>query len=77
MHVSLTDKLEEYVKARVNTGLYNNASEVIREALRIMQKNEDLTDLKLQGLKDAIRFGDESKLSTRSVDDIIATLDPK
>jgi len=34
MHISLTPELEQAVKAKVATGLYNNASEVIREALR-------------------------------------------
>lgn len=34
MNISLTPELEEAVKAKVRTGLYNNASEVIREALR-------------------------------------------
>lgn len=34
MHISLTPELEEAVKAKVKSGLYNNASEVVREALR-------------------------------------------
>ena len=34
MHISLTPELENAVKAKVESGLYNNASEVIREALR-------------------------------------------
>lgn len=34
MHISLTPELEDAVKAKVKSGLYNNASEVIREALR-------------------------------------------
>lgn len=34
MHVSLTPELENAVKAKVASGLYNNASEVVREALR-------------------------------------------
>jgi antitoxin ParD1/3/4 len=34
VNISLTPELEEAVKAKVRTGLYNNASEVIREALR-------------------------------------------
>lgn len=34
MHVSLTPELENAIKAKVATGLYNNASEVVREALR-------------------------------------------
>jgi predicted nucleotidyltransferase len=36
MNVSLTPKLEEFVRRKVASGLYNNASEVIREALRLM-----------------------------------------
>lgn len=34
MNISLTPELESAVKAKVASGLYNNASEVIREALR-------------------------------------------
>ena len=40
MHVSLTPELEEAVKSKVASGLYNNASEVIREALRIALKQD-------------------------------------
>lgn len=36
MNISLTPKLEEMVKAKVASGLYNNASEVVSEALRLM-----------------------------------------
>ena len=35
MHISLTDKLDEYVRAKVASGLYDSASDVIREALRL------------------------------------------
>lgn len=34
MNISLTPELENAVKAKVKSGLYNNASEVVREALR-------------------------------------------
>jgi antitoxin ParD1/3/4 len=40
MHVSLTPELERMVKEKVDSGLYNNASEVIREALRHVSKAE-------------------------------------
>ena len=40
MNVSLTSALETYVRRKVATGLYNNASEVIREALRLMVERE-------------------------------------
>ena len=40
MHVSLTPELERAVRDKVASGLYNNASEVIREALRLALKQE-------------------------------------
>jgi uncharacterized protein len=41
MNVSLTAELERYVRRKVATGLYNNASEVIREALRLLIEREE------------------------------------
>ena len=40
MNVSITDHLADYVRARVKSGRYNNASEVVREALRRMQDDD-------------------------------------
>jgi len=40
MNVSLTPELEKYIRRKVATGLYNNASEVIREALRLLVSRE-------------------------------------
>jgi putative addiction module CopG family antidote len=40
MNVSLTAELEKYVRRKVASGLYNNASEVIREALRLLVARE-------------------------------------
>jgi antitoxin ParD1/3/4 len=40
MHVNLTPTLDEYVLGKVKSGRYNNASEVVREALRRMQDQE-------------------------------------
>ena len=44
MNVSLTPELESVVKRKVDSGLYNNASEVIREALRTVLKLEQEND---------------------------------
>lgn len=58
MHVSLTQELEEIVKRKVATGLYNNASEVIREALRFMESNEELVyQMKLDRLRAKLAEG--------------------
>ena len=44
MNVSLTPKLEEIVRRKVASGLYNNASEVIREALRLLVERDGAGD---------------------------------
>lgn len=36
MNVSLTPQLQEFVRRKVESGLYNNASEVVREGLRLL-----------------------------------------
>lgn len=61
MNVSLTPKLEDFVKLKVKTGDYNNASEVVREALRLLQKEDDAThDRKVARLRQAIQAGIDS-----------------
>ncbi|MFP4299351.1 MAG: type II toxin-antitoxin system ParD family antitoxin [Spirulinaceae cyanobacterium] len=57
MHVSLTPRLEEMVKEKVASGLYNNASEVIREALRLMEQQDRMLDIRSQALRDAVLLG--------------------
>ena len=66
MHVSLTPELEARVRAKIDSGLYNNASEVIREALRFMDTHEDwIHDLKISKLREQIQVGiDQMNQST-------------
>jgi antitoxin ParD1/3/4 len=40
MNVSLTPQLEEFVSAKVQSGRYNSASEVVREALRLLEEHD-------------------------------------
>ncbi|HTW44149.1 MAG TPA: type II toxin-antitoxin system ParD family antitoxin [Acidobacteriaceae bacterium] len=48
MNISITPKLAGYVRTQVKSGRYNNASEVVRDALRRMQEH-DATSLRLSG----------------------------
>ena len=58
MHISLTPELEARIKSRVKSGLYNNASEVIREALRFMDTHEDwIHEIKLAQLREQLKAG--------------------
>lgn len=58
MHISLTPQLESQIKRKVESGLYNNASEVIREALRFMETHEQLVyQMKLDALRKELSAG--------------------
>lgn len=57
MHVSLTPKLDDLVRRKVESGLYNNASEVVREALRLMVQHDEMQQLKLKQLREALAVG--------------------
>ena len=42
MNVSLMPELEKFVEGKVESGLYNNASEVIREGLRLLKEHDEV-----------------------------------
>ena len=76
MNVSITDRLAGYVRKKVKSGRYNNASEVVREALRRMEDDDvralrlarptaedvlsDLTQEQLEGIRRRVRSSIES-----------------
>ncbi len=60
MNVSLTPSLEQFVRDRAESGDYNNASEVVREAIRLLRRVEERRALKMERLRVAIRDGDEA-----------------
>ncbi|WP_038012946.1 type II toxin-antitoxin system ParD family antitoxin [Terasakiella pusilla] len=53
MNISLSDKMEEFVRAKVASGSYNNNSEVVRDALRLMQDFEKVKLEQLRAMLDA------------------------
>jgi antitoxin ParD1/3/4 len=46
MNVSLTPELEKIIAERVNSGRYASASEVVREALRLLEEQDQLNQLR-------------------------------
>ena len=59
MNVSLTPELERLVHQKVESGRYLSASEVVREALRLLEEHDQLRALKLEELRAEIRVGIE------------------
>ena len=61
--VNLTDKLDRFVLKKVASGLYENASEVVRAALRTLEREEQEQAAKLAALRTAIDDGDASGIA--------------
>jgi antitoxin ParD1/3/4 len=59
-NVNLTPELDRFVLARVESGHFENASEVVRAALRTLEREERLYQTKLETLRIAIDEGDAS-----------------
>lgn len=64
MNINLTPQLEQLVRQKVSSGRYTSASEVVREALRLMEEQDQLRSLKLDQLRRDIREGVESGPAT-------------
>jgi antitoxin ParD1/3/4 len=73
MNISITEDLAGYVRKKVKSGRYNNASEVVRDALRRMEEEDaralrlarpsaedilaDLTAQQVEGIRRRVRAG--------------------
>jgi antitoxin ParD1/3/4 len=66
-NVNLTDELDHFVLARVKSGRYENASEVVRAALRTLEREEQQYEAKLANLRAAIDGGDASGVAQGNV----------
>ena len=59
-NVNLTDELDSFVLSKIKDGRYENASEVVRAALRMLEREEQEYEIKLAALRAAIDEGDAS-----------------
>jgi antitoxin ParD1/3/4 len=55
MHLKLSSEMENYIKGKVASGYYGNATEVIRDAIRRMQAEES----RVTAWQSAVKLGDE------------------
>ena len=66
-NVNLTDELDRFVLAKVESGRYENASEVIRAGLRSLERDEQEYEARLAALRAAIDEGDASGIAKGNV----------
>ena len=59
MNISLTPELEQLVKDKVNSGRYHSVSEVMGEALRLLDERDRVQEQRLAELKAKIQVGIE------------------
>ncbi len=57
MNVSLTTELEELVDKKVSSGRYKSASEVVREALRLLEERDELQAAHFEAVRSQIAEG--------------------
>ena len=57
MNVSLTPELETLVNEKVKSGNYNSASEVVREALRLLKEQDELKQIRRDDLRREVMKG--------------------
>lgn len=58
-NVVLTDRQEEFIERLVASGRYQNASEVLRDGLRLVERREAEDKARLMALRAAVRIGIE------------------
>lgn len=68
MNVNLTPELEHLVHSKVQTGRYNSASEVVREALRLMEERDQEKTFQKEEIRKKIAAGLKSLEEGRGSD---------
>src|SRR5262249_37812196 len=56
-NINLTEHLDHFVERQVSSGRYSNASEIVRDALRLLEEEEHERQAKLKALRRAAKQG--------------------
>ncbi|MCL2640197.1 MAG: type II toxin-antitoxin system ParD family antitoxin [Phycisphaerales bacterium] len=57
MNISLTPELEEFVQSKVDAKMYHTASDVVRDAVRLMARQDQDRQAQFEALKRDIQIG--------------------
>ena len=66
-NINLTPEMDRYVDAKIRSGQYANASEVLRAGLRALEEDEKENQAKLEALRNAIQAGIDSGMADGDV----------
>lgn len=68
LNVHLTPELEQLIQSKVKSGRYNSASEVVREALRLLEQRDEVFTLRKEEIRKQIEEGWQSAKRGEIVD---------
>jgi len=74
MNVSLTQELQKLVREKVRSGEYGNASEVIRDGLRLLKDRDEQRQARLDAIRNALDRGLQDLDEGRSIQGTAAEL---
>ena len=70
------DHFEQFIRQQVQTGRYASASELVREALRLLETRERLREIEIEEYREKIRAGMQSG-SSIPADEVFNRLEAK
>lgn len=74
MNVSLTEEMVKFVEGEVSRGEYVSASEVVRDALRVLRHERELREEELRMVREEVQKGiddmEAGRFSDRTLEDI-------
>jgi antitoxin ParD1/3/4 len=68
MNIHLTPELGQLVRSKLKSGRYNSASEVVREALRLLEQRDEVFTLHKEQIRKQIEEGWQSAKRGEFVD---------
>ena len=70
MNLSLTPELEQFIQNKIDSGMYSNASEVVRDALRHMDEHDGWKELR-DFMAPRIAAAEAGEYAAKTIDEII------
>jgi antitoxin ParD1/3/4 len=79
-NVHLTEHFDQFIDRKVSTGRFSNASEIVREGLRLLEQREREDEAKIEWLRSAAREGFDQldsgdSMDFNSVDDLVSYIE--